>query len=381
MTRIEVGSLRTHHHRFVPHPFSVPVPATDEARVRQAIDRLRTGERVDTEVFAREVAPFLEPRLGVLGEVGEGNLPQIPLAVARVEVSDPVGLLGPGARRPVVTGAGPSQAEARLSAAVRGLATYVSLMVDPRRLHTRPGTPDPRTGDPDADLAALRAGRYDGYLWGHGLADGAIQDVPATAVFPALRPTPDAYGPPPGVAGGYDWAEAVRAGLLGQCRRLTLDEIVQSDYRGTAINWQDAPVDPRGDRLRSMVEILDVSLEVHDVTGSVRVPTLAFLVDGTTVAYTSGFSFADALRDGFAEVLRWTQLQAYGEAGAAVPPLPGRETGGRGVDCPDWSTDQATTVARLADRGRHPVAVPLDHDPEVTDRVLPYLVHIVLTHG
>jgi hypothetical protein len=121
---------------------------------------------------------------------------------------------------------------------------------------------------------------------------------------------------------------------------------------------------------------------VYDVTGSPRVPTLAFCLDGVTVTYASGFAFGEALRDGLADVLLSRQAQADGEASygpARVPPLPERGRLPGVTACPTWSTNSAGAAARLAQLGWNAVAVPLDHDPAVTGGILPYLVNVVVT--
>jgi hypothetical protein len=143
-------------------------------------------------------------------------------------------------------------------------------------------------------------------------------------------------------------------------------------------------MDMRGSRYRSIMKLIGGKLDVYDVTGSPRVPTLAFCLDGVTVAYASGFSFSEALRDGLAEVLLAHQAEANREADyapARVPPLPVRGRLSRLAACPQWSTDADATAVRLAQLGWTAVAVPLDHDPGVTSRIMPYLVNVVVTHG
>jgi len=393
MTRVDLRSLATQRHGFLPHPFSLPVPRPDQASPRASLQatvrRLRDGEPVSPEELSRRVVACLQTRIGVLGEVTEQDFTQIPLAVSQVQVSDPVLLLGPDVPLPVATGAGLSLADARRAAVLHGLVTYGTLMVDPRRLHTRPdtaaqpGTADPRTGDPEEDLRALRAGRWSGFVWGQGLADELPHELPATVAFPALRDVGPTYAPPAGAAAGYDWAEAVRGGLVSQCRRLTLAEVAECRRPFTPVDWDEIALDGSGDRYRSMARIIGERLDVYDVTGSPGVPTLAFCLGGTTVAYASGLSFAVALRDGLAEVLLSHQARGDHEAGygpAPVPPLPPRGRLSRVVTCPEWSTDEATTLARLARLGWVVVAVPLDHDPGVA-AILPYLVNVVLTRA
>jgi len=296
-------------------------------------------------------------------------------------VSDPVRLLGPGGPLPVVTGTGPSLDDARRAAVLRGLALYGSLMVDPRRLHARAGAS--ATGDPGEDLAALAAGKWRGFVWGYGLADGLPHKLPAAEVFPVLRGVRSGYAPPVGATAGYDWNQAIRRGLIDQCRRLTLAEV--ASYRHiTPISWTEAAMDVRGSRYGLMVQIVGGKLDVYNVTGAAGVPTLAFCLDGVTVAYTCGFSFGEALRDGLAEVLLWHQARANREPGyapAPVPPLPPRGRLSRVADCPPWSTDEGAVTTRLAQLGWTAIAVPLDHDPGVTAQIMPHLVNVVLTRA
>jgi ribosomal protein S12 methylthiotransferase accessory factor YcaO len=334
------------------------------------------------EEFSQRATACLQPRLGVLGEVTERDFTQIPLAVSQVPVSDPVRLLGPGAPLPVVTGAGPSRDDARRAAVLRGLALYGSLMVDPRRLHARGETA--ATGDPGEDLAALAARKWHGFVWGYGLADGLPHEVPAAEAFPALRGVRPGCAPPAGAAAGYDWNQAIRRGLIDQCRRLTLAEIAGYRHRITPISWHEAAMDVRGSRYRSMMQIAGGKLDVYNVTGAAGVPALAFCLDGVTIAYTCGFSFGEALRDGLAEVLLWHQARANREPGyapAPVPPLPGHGRLSRVAACPAWSTNEGAVTARLAQLGWTAIAVPLDHDRGVTAEIMPYLVNVVLARA
>ncbi len=383
MVHLDLRSLRTESHPFLPHPFSLAASPQDQADLLATVGRLSEGEPLGAEEFSQAVTACMQPRLGVLGEVTERDFAQIPLAVSQVQVSDPVLLLDPTAPLPVVTGAGLSIDQARSAAILRGLAVYGSLMVDPRRLYVR-GDARGNTGDPDEDLAALLAGEWSGFVLGYGLADGLPHVVLAAAAFPALSGALSTYVPPPGAAAGYDWQEAVRNGLAAQCRRLTVDEIAGGQHPFAPVEWKEAATDALGCRYRSIVNMTGCSLDVYDVTGSPRVPTLAFCLDSVTVAYASGFSFAEALRDGLADVLLWHQAEADGEADyapAPVPPLPMRARGPHLAACPAWSTDAAAAIARLAQLGWTAVAVPLDHDPGVSGSIMPYLVNVVVTHG
>jgi hypothetical protein len=381
MTRIDLRSLRTDQHRFLAHPFGLPAAPRDQASLLATVARLGEGEPLDPEEFSQRAVACLDPRLGVLGEVAERDFTQLPLAVSQVTVSDPVRLLGPGGPLPVVTGTGPSLDDARRAAVLRGLAVYGSLMVDPRRLHAPAGAPT--TGDPEQDLAALAAGKWRGFVWGYGLADRLPHELPAAEVFPALCGVRSCSAPPVGAAAGYDWNQALRSGLIDQCRRLTLTEVASHRQHITPISWTEVAMDARGSRYSLMVQLAGGKVEVYNATGAAGVPTLAFCLDGVTVAYTCGFSFGEALRDGLAEVLLWHQARANREPGyapAPVPPLPLRGRLSSPAACPAWSTDDGAVTARLAQLGWTAIAVPLDHDPEAA-QIMPYLVNVVLTRA
>ena len=155
MTHIDLRSLHTQRHEFLPHPYSRAAASPDLDDFRAAVGRRRDGEPVGPEEFSKRVAECLQPRLGVLGAVTEEDFTQLPLAVSRVRVSDPVRLLDPGVALPVAIGADVALDGARRAAILSGLAVYGSLMVDPRRLHVRTGAADPRTGDPENDPEGL----------------------------------------------------------------------------------------------------------------------------------------------------------------------------------------------------------------------------------
>lgn len=384
MTRIDLRGLRADSHAFLTHPFSLEAASPDRAGLLSATTRLRAGAPLDPQELSRRMTACLEEQLGVLGEVTEPDLDQIPLAVAQVRVSDPVQLLEPGAPLPVVTGFGTALEQARRCAVLRGLAAYGTLMVDPRRLHVR-GDARRIATDPVEDLATLRAGHWSGLVWGYNLADGQPFEVPAEAAFPALTGARPSEMPPPGAAADYSWQQAIHRGLIGQCRTLTMAEVDSGSRRYGRITWDEADLDERGRRFLAITSLIaGKRLDVYDVTGSLSVPTLAFCLDGRTVACASGFSFPEALRDGLADVVLSHQVNADDEAGhwpAGVLAIADQQRLPGLTGCPTWSTDLSATTARLARLGLAAVAVPLDHDTEVTSRVLPYLVNVVVARG
>jgi hypothetical protein len=147
----------------------------------------------------------------VFGEITERDFAQLPIHVTQTSVSDPVGLLGTQAPRSVVTGTGVDFDTARHQAAEHALATYASLMVDPRRLLTADGQGPLPLGhglpdDLSAALSRLRSGELDGWVRALSLTDRRPHLLAATTVFPALRSPSLPYRPPLGVTAAYSWS-------------------------------------------------------------------------------------------------------------------------------------------------------------------------------
>jgi hypothetical protein len=268
------------------------------------------GGPIDPDEFDRRAARLLDSRLGIVTELAEAGHVQVPLSVATVRVA---GRGGPA----TITAAGPDFRSARLRAALRAAAHYAHTCVDLRR-------------GPDVP--------------GYALTDGTLRPVPAALAFGDGRAT--------GLAAGYTWADAVGTGVLAHCRALTLAENVRP-------RRVDLPPDP----YRRLVELAGIPLEVHDVTGTLGVPTFSFRVDGRTVACTTAVSPADALHAGLELTLLDHQIGAHDQPPSASV-VPG---------------DADAAVAALVRAGHTPVAVPLDHDPELVD-VVPYVVNVVLAN-
>jgi hypothetical protein len=331
VTRIDLSTLDDERHRVVPHPLAGPVAAS--------VTR-PGGPGLDEEVFSRGAIACADDRVGLFGAPSEGGLAQIPLHVCQISVSDPVGLLR-GAPLPVVTGAGLDFAAARHRAALRAFACYASLAVDRRRL----------------------AG---GFATGYALDTGEPVRVPPAVAFPALT----GEVAPVGAAAAYTWDEAVERGLSAQCQRVTIGEIPEVRV---------ARVDLPPGRYRGMLDAIGLPVAVHDVTGSLGVPTYLSYLDGRPAACASRLDRAAALTDVMEQTVLRYQAETIGVpryAPPAAPVLPGGQRGRRAV-APRPSVDVPATVAALAARGLRAVAVPLDHDKEAT-RIMPYSVQVVL---
>ncbi|MBO3752457.1 YcaO-like family protein [Streptosporangiaceae bacterium NEAU-GS5] len=375
MTRIDLATLGGEEAAFVPHPFAARTPLTPVEDLAARVKRLRTGARLEDDVFSRRAAACMGDRLGLFAMPAEDGYAQSPLHVCEIEISDPVGLLGPDRPAPRVIGAGLAYSTARYQAALRAFACYGSLMVDPRRLGFD------RPADPGESLAGLRDGRLTGLVEGYDLIDGDPHLVDAVRVFPALRAQAGPYAPPPGVAAGYSWREAVTRGLLGHCLRLTMDEAMGAAAPFARVDHMAAALDARGERYRALLGVTGEPITVYDVMGTLGVPTMIGYIGGEAAGCAAGLSAADALTETFEQMLLRRQARENGPRAYALPPVraipdhlrtrtirPLRQRAVR---------DETALAAILAGRGHRPIAVPLDHDPEV-NAVMPYIVHVVI---
>ncbi|MEV4813552.1 hypothetical protein [Micromonospora avicenniae] len=381
VTRFDQATLASEVHPVVPHPFEAAVEAPTPAAVLRRIAQRRTAAPLDPDVFSRRAAGCMDDRVGVFGRPTEGDFGQLPLRVCGIEVSDPVGLRGAGSIPLRVFGTGLDFTAARLAAGLHAFSAYGALMLDPRRLigvDQEPLFAD----DVDPDLALRDEGVRAGYVPGVALTDGRIRLVPAARAFPALRHADRASSLPPGIASAYDWQEAVTTGVLAQVRRLTLDEMVAAPKACPGVDLDAVALDSVGTRYREILTALDEDLLILDITGTLAVPTVFCQVGPAARGCASGLSVAEALRDAMAEAVVSYQSSLYDQPAYAPPPLPVpallAPASDRRRPDPD-SLDLDAVVAALTAHGREPVAVPLDHDPEVS-AVMPNTVHVVVTH-
>lgn len=382
MVRVNLSTLASDTATFLSHPYSVVAePATD---IVDRIGQLQRGARLTDEEFSQRAAVCVGDLVGVFDDPVEREFAQQPLHVCAIKVSDPVGLHASDRPTLMVTGAGLDFATARWRAARRAFAVYASLMVDPRQLiPVIPGEIDPRA-DPDELLLAVRRGALTGLVPGYGLGGGGGHLVDALRVFPALRSPGTPYAPSPGVAVGYDWDEAVTAGLVGQSQSLTIRSMKSSMTPFPLVDVAGAILDHRGDRYRALLAATGRSVNVYDVTGPLGVPTMVGYLGSVSAGCGSSLSRAAALTDTLEELLLHHQAQSNQQGDYAPSPAPVippilRGTGkvAIGPGAPGDAT-AATVISALVAHGHNPIAVPLDHDREVS-AIMPYAVHVVMS--
>jgi hypothetical protein len=383
LTRFTPDAVDFTTHRYLRHPFGAPAPAPDGQGFADRLAALVAGPALSTDEFSRRAIDASDARCGIFAEITESDFAQLPVHVATTVVADPVGLIAPSAPRPVVFGSGPDFASARYRVALRALATYSSLMIDPRRVlraDRRPWTrPD---ADPHEALSGLRANPGQGYLHGVDPADGDVRAIPVGEVFPALLGAGAGYRAPCGVVAAYSWAEAVLEGLIAHCRRLTMARIGTHDALFPQIELSGPLLDDLARYATAMLAAVGVSAEAYDVTSVLGVPTVACALEGRVVAYGCAPSLSAALSRGLENVLLAYQARLNGQPDYAppeVPDLPGHLRGAPAPAPPLGSLCDAPALRhRLAELGLTATAVPLDHDQEV-HRIMPYVVHVVVS--
>ncbi|WP_329275562.1 hypothetical protein [Streptomyces sp. NBC_00691] len=336
-----------------PRPGRSATRAGTETGARAAFLGRIGGAAVEPARLLERIEAVADARTGLLGPVPEATPGPTGLWGCAVAVPDPFG--PPSADAPGVTvwGHGRDAHSARLAALLDALAAYGSL-----------------AAAPDA-----RGGRE---VWGLDLVTDRLRRVFAAEAYPVPAPgTP--YRLPTGVAAGLTWAAAVEAALTMHCEALVVHRLAQPGTRVPRLALPDHAGPAALRALRAAGEPV-----VHDLTALVPVPACAVrLGDDTVVAVAATWDEALAAAAERALLAREKGVPPTG-SGPAVPTVPSvtpdRETAGGPLPVEDGASGRAGLVEVLRARGRTPVAVLLDHDPQAV-RLLPYLVHVMLLDG
>jgi hypothetical protein len=339
------GRLTAVQHRCRPHPFA---SAGDRHRPAGAMERTSQPE------FSRSAVRLVDDDFGLLGSLGDADIPQLPLHVYATEVADPV---YPHRTAPAV-GYGRDLESARCAAALHGLARYASVMIDPRRVRDRDGTAFRRPHESlAAALTRLRAAPAEARVAGYEPDRDRPVWVPADQAFPVLVPGGDER-PDRGLAAGYTQEQAVLEGLLSQVRGLVAEELGAVPAGGEV-------------RVARQLSTLVGEVRVRDLSAVLGIPAAAVTAGGQTEV-ECGTDPADALDRALDRAL----LRAQAGPGRIRDPRP--FAGAPKAPDPEVQTQVRRLTGILRDRGLTVQVVPLDHDPEVT-MVIPAPVRVVVT--
>ncbi|MFE0021506.1 hypothetical protein [Amycolatopsis sp. NPDC059021] len=203
LLRIRLDTLDETRHAVLAHPFTRPAVAESADEFLARVTRLASAEPLPEEEFTGRIARLVDPRFGVLDELGS---------------------------RP---------------AALTGLARHGISTVDPRRLLDHTGAPLlPADADPDTALRELRAD--EAHVWGYALKSGEAVLVRADRVFSAFSSSvPEAVG----AVAGREWTSAVAEGLLAHCGPTAsvsdvpflVDALAARGYRPTVVPLDHDP--------------------------------------------------------------------------------------------------------------------------------------------
>jgi hypothetical protein len=297
--------------------------------------------------FDEQVMALFESRLGLFGEVGEHHYAQLPLNVAAVSVYPP---RRPGRR---AIGASLDFGAARRQAARRAIEMYA--------------------------WATARS-NWNGGRWRLRLAGDVIEEY----VIEEHGPRPTAWAV--GVASGFSWSAAVRAGLLAHCRDLTVAAALAADGLLPRIDVDAVPLGAAGQTYRRLLQTARVEFAVYDLTGELGVPVCACCRGARTVGYVAGADLPSALADALKTVLLDYQAavnRQHDYAPVPVPVLPRRRRAGLPAVSPTGAGSVLTNdelAQRLRRAGREPTVVLLDDDPAIHE-VLPCVIWVAGSDG
>ncbi|MEV7795434.1 hypothetical protein AB0O68_26085 [Streptomyces sp. NPDC087512] len=346
LVRTDLRTWTAGRHRFLSLSLTRATRPVAQAEARAAFLGRLGGAGVEADRLLQRASAVEDARTGLVGPVDEKTVEVGPFSRWECEmaVADPFGARPAGAPDVTVTGHGGDRRTAYLTALLAALAAYGALAARPRG----PGAPD---------------------VWGLDLVTGGLRRIPARNAHPGWDPASPAR-PPVGAAAGLTWAHAVEDGLAQHCDLLLARRLAEP---GTRVPRLALPTDETvglADVLCLLYMLGDPV--VHDLSALLSVPACAIRLGAKTVVAT-GATRSAAVRTAAERALltqrsdTWTVPAITSEQEESDGPFPGgRRTIGR-----------ARLAEVLRTRGRTPVGVLLDHDPQAV-AVLPYAVQVVL---
>lgn len=396
MLAIDLETLQSKRHAFVPHPFcstcSSPAP-TGAAAFEEDIECLRAAPAIEQERFSSEAARLFDTHFGLFQEIDEHDCTQIPLNLSQVTFALPqvASLL-------TVTGQGTDFGMARRSATRQSCEIYAAHFYDARHVlsaqETRALLAQGAESAPRVynrrlhlvNLSTAEANSQEGYLWAWDLLAQRPVLVDASVAFPpfqeaGLSRAHDLIG----VGSGLSWDEAIYRALLDHMQVQALRACAQIQTAFPQVNLAEAALLPAGERYRELLKLARAELAIYDLSAcSWGFPCFAFCLGGATVAYSSDCDAAEALRTGLELTL--LAQQGRGDSQNYVPEvvydLPLALRGSEQIALASESVltleeRNRRLLAAFQEHGFAPLAIPLNHDPELA-RVLPFLLRVVL---
>lgn len=382
--RIDLETCQSESHAFLPHPDCLacqhpPIPTASQ--LLEQIQQLQHQAPLDPAIFLENIAGCVDQRCGLFTALDSAPFVQVPLAVYKVNLANPLLRKGQPASLEAVA-ASIETRDARIRALQKACERYAANFVDQRRLLSPESVPQHTFPVISADQLVGAAPFFperEMWTWALDLQTQQAALVPATRVSSSLCTQER------GVASGKTWNETICQALLDWCNYLTVEHVKDARQPYPRVDLDRLPLTPEGGHLYRLLQATGEHLTVYDVTGSLRVPTFAVCLNGRVVTYSTHCDAVQALRAGFEQTLQHYQSERFQQADYALAPVP---------DCPAplrsdqsslphytlpdaWSDRLEWLLQQLQSSGYHAFAIPLNDDPALA-RVLPFLVRVLL---
>ncbi len=432
LTNIHLETLLCESHMFLPHSHChacqhPTVPTATE--FLDQIQQLQHQAPLDPATFCENMAHGVDNRLGLFTSLSADDFVQAPLAVYKVDLSNPMFLVCPHQSLAVI-GVGIDRSSAKVRAYQRASEHYAASLVDPRRLlHGETIQQQTLPTIPGKQFIGVPSHPTDveTWTWALDLHTQQVCLIPASLAFPPLQHGELRIEDKRGIGSGMSWAEAICQALFDWCTFLAIEQMGDAQQQYAPVDLTMIFMTPEGMHLHHLLQTLGKQVTVYDVTSTLQVPTLAVCVDKSVVAYCTHCDVAQALCAGLRQALQQyqsTQEQQPEYAVVSVPDLPRQtqqtgavgtvQTGDRlrtvvphadSVPCatglhtgysadpvptddhrrpmpyqemPEaWTARQQWLQQTLHAHGFHAWALPLDHDPALV-QVFPYVVRVLL---
>lgn len=387
---IDLETFLSENHPFLPHPHCLacqhPIIPTALQFLEQ-IQQLQHQGPIGLDTFSENIARCVDNRLGLFTAIDDDNFVQAPLAVYKVNLSNP--MLRKSQSEPLsVVAASTDTINARLHASQRACERYAANLVDRRRLL-------PHEAVQQQTLPAISTDQLIGvkppltevemWTWALDLHTQQAYLVPATQVFFSLSNKERGTESERGVASGMIWEEAICQALLDWCNYLTVGQLKDAQQSSIQVDLARSPMTPEGAHLHHLLKAAVGQITVYDITGTLQVPTFATCLGEKVIAYSTHCDVAQALRMGLEQALQQYQSEQFQQSEYAVVPVPDFPSTLRSdqlyvprYTLPEaWSARLEWLLQKFQANSLRALVIPLNHDPALM-QMLPYIVRVLL---
>ncbi|HTK10655.1 MAG TPA: TOMM precursor leader peptide-binding protein [Ktedonobacteraceae bacterium] len=392
LVAMHLETLCSERHEFLPHPHcrSCQHPGVPTApQFLKQIQRLQRQTPLDPATFCETMAHSVDGRLGLFTTCDTDDFIQMPLAVYKIGLSDPMFLNTSGEPLHVIE-AGIERSSTRVRAWQRACERYAARLVDQRRLLSREAIQQQGAPILPVDrLLEVPVSLADSEIWSWALDLHTQQAclVPAPLLFTSLQPSAPGVGGERGIGSGMSWAEAICQALFDWGTFLALEQMRGAQQRYARVDLAHIPLTEEGAYLHRLLQSVGAQVTVYDVSGPLPIPTLAICLGAGVVAYSTHCDVAQALSIGLRLAMQQyqaTHAQQPDYALPLVPDLPPTLRDDRWSEpvayqsAPEaWPERQKWLLQQFQTQGMQAWASLLDHDPALTQR-FPYIVRVLL---